>query len=341
MKKLRRAIELIKTNTNQSDSNVAAKQDKNTNVNFGMFAFSELTSYGIPHNPTKLAYDPVQHLLAVGNMTGQIKIMGRSNLHVYAIHPSHKPITHIQFIINAGYLIAVVDHVNLILWQFDQEMILRQSIASKNCISTLYIPFKSKWGFYGTIIGNIHIFNQTDFTASRYIIYWNKLIDVYEKNHPGSIIHISHIPTCTDRILIGCSLGLIVVWDLVNANVIKRFNCIKSINYISWDVYGKNFVCSCKDGGLITWSLKNEQKSTSHIYPKPNNDETFNDISRVEWHLLDKTPTMIFCQSFRCKYEFNSTYMGILQNGNENASIDVFGDVVDFVVLSDQPSSTA
>ncbi len=45
-------------------------------------------------------------------------------------------------------------------------------------ISTLHLPFQSKWLYLGTERGNIHIVNIETFTLSGYTINWNKAIEL-------------------------------------------------------------------------------------------------------------------------------------------------------------------
>lgn len=45
-------------------------------------------------------------------------------------------------------------------------------------ITSICLPFQSKWLYVGSERGNVHIVNIESFTLSGYIINWNKAIDL-------------------------------------------------------------------------------------------------------------------------------------------------------------------
>lgn len=48
----------------------------------------------------------------------------------------------------------------------------------------------------------------------RYVINWNKAIELSRKTHPGAIIHLSDCPCDANKLLIGYDSGILVLWDL-------------------------------------------------------------------------------------------------------------------------------
>ena len=68
--------------------------------------------------------------------------------------------------------------------------------------------------YVGTERGNVYLMNLETFQLSAYILSWNKLMDPMQKNHPGSISHLSTNPTDPGKILVGFDSGLLTLWDL-------------------------------------------------------------------------------------------------------------------------------
>ena len=113
--------------------------------------------------------------------------------------------------------------------------------------------------------------NLETFQLSAYIISWNKLMDPMQKNHPGAISHLSTNPADTGKILIGFETGLLTLWDLASKKGEARFLYPNVKVYsLSWNMDGRQFVCSCGDGSLVTWAVAGKpppQLSAAHNKP--------------------------------------------------------------------------
>lgn len=101
------------------------------------------------------------------------------------------------------------------------------------------LPFQSKWVYVGTEKGNVHVVSNETFQVSGYVINWNKAIDVAQKTHPGSVIHLSECPIDEGKLLIGYENGTIVLWDLNRRAADCRFQCELRLKSISWHYDGK------------------------------------------------------------------------------------------------------
>ena len=56
--------------------------------------------YGLPFEPTTLAYDPIQKVLAVGSKSGDIRLYGKPGVETYVCHEEGRAIKHLFFSVN-------------------------------------------------------------------------------------------------------------------------------------------------------------------------------------------------------------------------------------------------
>lgn len=152
--------------------------------------------------------------------------------------------------------------------------------------------------------GNVYIANLDSFCLSGYVVNWNKAIELSQRTHPGSIIHISDCPIDPNKLLIGYETGLIVLWDLRSKTVDSRITYHEPVTSICWNHEGRQFMCSHLDGSLTTWEVKSS-KPCSVIYPHAKNItedlkiEPCRSIPKLEWRTCkNDDPFIIFSGGF-------------------------------------------
>jgi syntaxin-binding protein 5 len=64
------------------------------------FKVAKVIRHGFPHQPTALAYDCVQHLLAVGTKSGSIRIFGQPGVDCHLQHDLHSAVLQLLFLTN-------------------------------------------------------------------------------------------------------------------------------------------------------------------------------------------------------------------------------------------------
>ncbi|CDW58121.1 hypothetical protein TTRE_0000642401 [Trichuris trichiura] len=67
------------------------------------FAVTEVACHGFPYQPTCLAYDPVQKLMAIGTQSGAIRILGQPGVNVNLKHNNGASVLQLQFLVNGVF----------------------------------------------------------------------------------------------------------------------------------------------------------------------------------------------------------------------------------------------
>ncbi|XP_070776022.1 syntaxin-binding protein 5 isoform X3 [Enoplosus armatus] len=309
------------------------------------FQLCKTVRHGFPYQPSSMAFDPVQKILAVGTQTGALRLFGRAGVECYCQHESGAAVIQLQFLINEGALVSALADDSIHLWNLRQKIpaILHSLKFSRERITYCHLPFQSKWLYIGTERGNIHIVNVESFTLSGYVIMWNKAIELSTKTHPGPVVHISDNPMDEGKLLIGFECGVVVLWDLKCKKADYRYNYDEAIHSVAWHHEGKQFVCSHSDGTLTTWNVRAPAKSAQIITPhgkqpkdgkKP---EPCKPILKVEYKTTRAgDPFMILSGGLSYDTVGRRACLTVM-HGKSTAVLEMDYPIVDFLTLCETP----
>ncbi|XP_014470600.1 PREDICTED: syntaxin-binding protein 5 isoform X6 [Dinoponera quadriceps] len=299
--------------------------------------------HGFPHQPTALAFDPVQRLLAIGTKSGSLRILGRPGVDAHVKHEGCSAVIQLQFLINEGALVSATADDTLHLWNFRQKIpqVVQSLKFQRDRITCIHLPLQSKWLYVGTERGNIHILHIETFVLSGYVINWNKAIEVSRKTHPGAVVHLSDNPLDLSKMLIGYETGQIVFWDLKTKNADYRCQTDEPLKSITWHHEGKQFMCCHTDGSLSTWTVR-QLKPTNVTFPhakstKDGEPESCKPIQKVEWKLSRAGEAyIIFSGGLACDTTGRIPSITVI-HGKTTTVLEMEHNVIDFVTLCDSP----
>uniref|UniRef100_A0A8D2IP07 Syntaxin-binding protein 5-like n=1 Tax=Varanus komodoensis TaxID=61221 RepID=A0A8D2IP07_VARKO len=281
------------------------------------FQLCKTVRHGFPYQPSALAFDPVQKILAIGTQTGALRLFGRPGVECYCQHDSGAAVIQLQFLINEGALVSALADDTLHLWNLRQKRpaILHSLKFNRERITFCHLPFQSKWLYVGTERGNIHIVNVESFSLSGYVIMWNKAIELSSKSHPGPVVHISDNPMDEG----------------------------KAIHSVAWHHEGKQFICSHSDGTLTIWNVRNPTKPLQTITPhgkqvkdgkKP---EPCKPILKVEYKTTRAGEPFIILSGGLSYDTVGRRPCLTVMHGKSTAVLEMDYSIVDFLTLCETP----
>ncbi|XP_054471377.1 syntaxin-binding protein 5-like isoform X2 [Anoplopoma fimbria] len=308
------------------------------------FQLCKTVRHGFPYQPTALAFDPVQKILAIGSRTGGIRILGRPGVDCYCQHESGAAVLQLQFLINEGALVTACADDTLHLWNLRQRRpaVLHSLKFNRERITFCHLPFQSKWLYVGTERGNTHIVNIESFVLSGYVIMWNKAIELCTKTHPGPVVHLSDSPKDEGKLLIGFESGTIVQWDLRGKKADFRIYYDEAIHSVGWHHEGKQFMCSHSDGSLSMWNLRNTTKPFQVTFPhgkiqKDGRKESCKPILKVEYKTSrNSEPFVIFSGGLSYDKAGRRPTLTIM-HGKAITVLEMDYPIVEFMALCETP----
>uniref|UniRef100_A0A3P9HBM2 Syntaxin-binding protein 5-like n=1 Tax=Oryzias latipes TaxID=8090 RepID=A0A3P9HBM2_ORYLA len=308
------------------------------------FQLCKTVRHGFPYQPTALAFDPVQKILAIGSRSGGVRILGRPGVDCYCQHESGAAVLQLQFLINEGALVTACADDTLHLWNLRQRRpaVLHSLKFNRERITFCHLPFQSKWLYVGTERGNTHIVNIESFVLSGYVIMWNKAIELSTKTHPGPVVHLSDSPKDEGKLLIGFESGTVVQWDLRAKKADFRIYYDEAIHSVSWHHEGKTFMCSHSDGSLTLWNLRNTTKPFQVTFPhgkiqKDGRKESCKPILKVEYKTSRSSePFVIFSGGLSYDKAGRRPTLTIM-HGKAITVLEMDYPIVEFMVLCETP----
>ncbi|XP_075718982.1 syntaxin-binding protein 5 isoform X4 [Rhinoderma darwinii] len=341
------------TAASSSSSSSASSQPGNREVEIPEslqsehFQLCKTVRHGFPFEPSSMAFDPVQKILAIGTNHGAVRLFGRPGVECYCQHDSGSSVIQLQFLINEGALVSALTDDTLHLWNLRQKRpaILHSLKFSKERITFCHLPFQSKWLYVGTERGNIHIINVEMFTLSGYVIMWNKAIELSSKSHPGPVVHISDNPMDEGKLLIGYESGTVVLWDLKSKRADYRYTYDEAIHSVAWHHEGKQFICSHSDGTLTIWNVRSPAKPIQTIVPhgkqikdgkKP---EPCKPILKVEYKTTKNGEPFIILSGGLAYDTAGRRPCLTVMHGKSTAVLEMDYQIVDFLTLCETPYS--
>ncbi|XP_062980633.1 syntaxin-binding protein 5 isoform X3 [Elgaria multicarinata webbii] len=354
MKKFRKVLDGLTAGTSSSSSASSATQqqqaatrenDIQETLQSEHFQLCKTVRHGFPYQPSALAFDPVQKILAIGTQTGALRLFGRPGVECYCQHDSGAAVIQLQFLINEGALVSALADDTLHLWNLRQKRpaILHSLKFNRERITFCHLPFQSKWLYVGTERGNIHIVNVESFTLSGYVIMWNKAIELSSKSHPGPVVHISDNPMDEGKLLLGFESGIVALWDLKSKKAEYRYTHDEAIHSVAWHHEGKQFICSHSDGTLTIWNVRNPTKPLQTITPhgkqvkdgkKP---EPCKPILKVEYKTTRVGEPFIILSGGLSYDTVGRRPCLTVMHGKSTAVLEMDYSIVDFLTLCETP----
>ncbi|XP_019737946.1 syntaxin-binding protein 5-like isoform X13 [Hippocampus comes] len=308
------------------------------------FQLCKTVRHGFPYQPTALAFDPVQKILAIGSRSGGVRILGRPGVDCFCQHESGAAVLQLQFLINEGALVTACADDTLHLWNLRQRRpaILHSLKFNRERITFCHLPFQSKWLYVGTERGNTHVVNIESFILSGYVIMWNKAIELSTKTHPGPVVHLSDSPKDEGKLLVGFESGTIVQWDLRAKKADFRIYYDEAIHSVSWHHEGKQFMCSHSDGSLTLWNLRNTSKPIQVTFPhgkiqKDGRKESCKPILKVDYKTSrNSEPFVIFSGGLSYDKAGRRPTLTIM-HGKAITVLEMDYPIVEFMTLCETP----
>ncbi|XP_061378648.1 syntaxin-binding protein 5 isoform X6 [Danaus plexippus] len=311
------------------------------------FQIKKTFRHGFPFAPTALAWDPIQKLLAIGDKSGNLRILGGPGVDAHVRHESGEAVLHAKFVINEGALVTATADDQLNLWTFRQKFPQRVQALKfqRERITCLHLPLQSKWIHVGTERGNVHVVNIETFALSGYVINWNKAIEVTRAVHPGAVVDLSENPIDASKLVIAFETGLVVVWDL-RARAAEWRGSLGTggpgdgVRAAAWQHDGK-LMTAHADGALATWSTRSP-RPTSLSYPhakanKEGKPEPCKPIHRLEWKTSRTGESLVIFSGGLPTDKAGRTHSITVLNGKSTTVLEMEHTVVDFVTLCESP----
>jgi len=316
-----------------------------------LFGFSREVTHGFPNKPTCLAWDQQLKLLGIAARGGRIIVYGTPGVELEMELEDDTPISKLIFITGQGRLLCVTsdNYIHLIEITNDKLTLVKSHHLEGRLktVSAVCLESTKKRVLLGTEGGNIYLLRLWNLTMEQEIIYQDKVVrdvpDSYKVN-PGAVEAILEDRSDMNRILIGFTRGLVVLWDKSAQMPVSSCVSQQQLESLCWQqqtVDGDSlaptrFVSSHNDGSYIVWDAATgveEEPPTTPYGPYP-----CKSISKFYSNAKGEDSWQVFTGGMpRASYGDKFT-VTVMKNEDQHAVLDLTSKVVDFQVVVDDES---
>lgn len=254
--------------------------------------------HGIPSTASILAFDPIQHLLALGTLDGRIKVIGGENIEGLLISPEKLPFKNLEFLQNQGFLVSISSENNVQVWDLEHRC-AASCLQWESNITAFSVIYGTHYMYVGDEHGRLsvlkYVVEEGKLSRLPYVIPTSFITEAVGIQLPSnSIVGVLSQPCSNTRLLIAYESGLIVIWDFsedkvvlvrghTDLNLKNKFNDFpkeelshdtlsdneqeeKEITALCWASFdGLILAVGYVDGDIMFWNLNNADKPSNEV----------------------------------------------------------------------------
>ncbi|XP_071685700.1 uncharacterized protein [Rutidosis leptorrhynchoides] len=179
-----------------------------------------IVHYGIPSTASIMAFDHLQHLLAVGTLDGRIKVIGGDNIECLLISPKPVPFKNLEFLQNQGFLVSISNENLVQVWDLEQRK-LASSLQWESNISTFSVVGGTNYMYIGDEYGYLSVLKydieEGNIKHMPYQIPADLIADdagIPVPDQQAVVGLLAQPCSFGKRVLIAYQNGVIILWDV-------------------------------------------------------------------------------------------------------------------------------
>uniref|UniRef100_A0A671T072 Lethal(2) giant larvae protein homolog 1-like n=1 Tax=Sinocyclocheilus anshuiensis TaxID=1608454 RepID=A0A671T072_9TELE len=325
-----------------------------------LFAFNKTVEHGFPNQPSALAYDPKLQLMAIGTKSGAIKIYGAPGVEMTGLHKDTAAVTQIHFLYGQGRILSLLDDNTIHLWEIVQRenrshlvevhsFSLPGFVPYSGCISPNYATRVTVMllklscdllalgteGVCGSVEKNIIVFCGDLF----FFKTWGHLDCVPEEykcgKSLGPVESLQEHPQDSDKILIGYSRCLVVLWDLNSRHVDNLFLGKQQLESLVWERSGNSFVSSHSDGGYMVWAVSSSNPCTHDPISStvPYGPFPCKAVNKILWRTTESGSPLVLFSGGMPRASYGDRHCLTILQDSSRVTLDFTSRVIDFFTI--------
>lgn len=187
-----------------------------------------ISHHGIPSTASKLSFDPVQRLLAVGTLDGRIKLFGRDGIQGILMSDSRLRCKFLEFANNTGHIVNITAENDIQIWDLERRVLAQTHRWSSN-ITAFAVVQGSPYMYIGEDSGDVAVLQydreENKLCQMPYSIpARTSLGGICQSSYESapSVVGILPYPESEhSRVLIAYGNGMIILWGLYEAQILR------------------------------------------------------------------------------------------------------------------------
>ncbi|XP_036406531.1 lethal(2) giant larvae protein homolog 1-like [Megalops cyprinoides] len=321
-----------------------------------LFAFNKTVEHGFPNQPSALAYDPKLRLMAIGTKSGAVKVYGAPGVEFTGLHKDTATVTQMHFLPGQGRLLSLLDDNTLHLWEINlgegcshlEEICSftlpgRPGIESTSATRVTVLLLKTSCDLLclGTEGGGVHFLELPSLSLlDARSLFQDEIMQSLPEDYKcgkslGPVESLQEHPQCPDKILIGYSRGLVVLWDQSTRQVDNLFLGNQQLESLAWERSGKTFVSSHSDGGYMVWAVNSSNPRTQQPVSSiiPYGPFPCKAINKILWRTTELGAPFVLFSGGMPRASYGDRHCVTVLQENTQVTLDFTSRVIDFFTI--------
>ncbi|KAG5279416.1 hypothetical protein AALO_G00077560 [Alosa alosa] len=320
-----------------------------------LFAFNKTVEHGFPNQPSALAYDPKLQLMAIGTKSGAIKVYGAPGVEFTGLHRDTATVTQIHFLYGQGRILSLLDDNTLHLWEINLKdsyshleeirsftLPGRPGIESTSAtrVTVLLLMLRCDLLCVGTEGGGVHFVELPSLTLLDKSLLQDEVLQSVPEDYKhgkslGPVESLQEHPQQPDKILIGYSRGLVLLWDMDSRHADNVFLGKQQLESLVWERTGSSFVSSHSDGGYMVWSVSSgtpctSQPATSTI---PYGPFPCKAVNKILWRTAESGAPLVLFSGGMPRASYGDRHCLTILQDSTHVTLDFTSRVIDFFTI--------
>uniref|UniRef100_A0A8C1M2R2 LLGL scribble cell polarity complex component 1 n=1 Tax=Cyprinus carpio TaxID=7962 RepID=A0A8C1M2R2_CYPCA len=299
-----------------------------------LFAFSKTVEHGFPNQPSALAYDPKLQLMAIGTKSGAIKIYGAPGVEMTGLHKDTAAVTQIHFLYGQGRMLSLLDDNTIHLW----EIVQRENRSHLVELHSFNLPGRP--GIESTRLAakGSHVkgkYAELKLAICNVIPLFSVPEEYKCGKSLGPVESLQEHPQDSDKILIGYSRGLVVLWDLNSRHVVNLFLGKQQLESLVWERSGNSFVSSHSDGGYMVWAVSSSNPCTHDPISStiPYGPFPCKAVNKILWRTTQSGSPLVLFSGGMPRASYGDRHCLTILQDSSHVTLDFTSRVIDFFTI--------
>uniref|UniRef100_A0A8C2G4P0 LLGL scribble cell polarity complex component 1 n=1 Tax=Cyprinus carpio TaxID=7962 RepID=A0A8C2G4P0_CYPCA len=276
-------------------------------------SFTQTVEHGFPNQPSALAYDPKLQLMAIGTKSGAIKM-----------YPFRSVF---------GELSSVCSDLG-----FSPNRSAVGRDYKENTSSQCSLVQRSAWICHQSV-GFLNLLNKILLFVMSFTCLIIPLFSIPEEykcgKSLGPVESLQQHPQDSDKILIGYSRGLVVLWDLNSRHVDNLFLGKQQLESLVWERSGNSFVSSHSDGGYMVWAVSSSNPCTHDPISStiPYGPFPCKAVNKILWRTTESGSHLVLFSGGMPRASYGDRHCLTILQDSSHVTLDFTSRVIDFFTI--------
>ncbi|KAM4844097.1 lethal(2) giant larvae protein homolog 1 isoform 4-T4 [Thomomys bottae] len=325
-----------------------------------LFAFSKTVEHGFPNQPSALAFDPELRIMAIGTRSGAVKIYGAPGVEFTGLHRDTATVTQMHFLHGRGRLLTLLDDNSLHLWEIIhhngcahlEEALSFQppsrpsfdsasTPASLTRITVVLLVADGDTAVLGTEGGSVFFLDVTTLTLFEgQALHPDEVLRSVPEDFRcgkalGPVESLQRHLQDPNKILIGYSRGLLVIWNEATRCVDHVFLGNQQLESLCWGRGGGTIISSHSDGSYAIWSTDTGSSSTPQptLLTTPYGPFPCKAINKILWLNCESGGHFIIFSGGMPRASYGDRHCVSVMRAETLVTLDFTSRVIDFFTV--------